>query len=43
MVSAGLPSLGRQTMSGQPFEEKMISAQGLKLFVREQGDGHPLL
>jgi pimeloyl-ACP methyl ester carboxylesterase len=24
-------------------DEKMISAQGLKLFVREQGNGHPLL
>jgi pimeloyl-ACP methyl ester carboxylesterase len=24
-------------------EEKMVSVQGLKLFVREQGNGHPLL
>ena len=30
-------------MPDEGHHEKMISVQGLRLFVREQGDGHPLL
>src|SRR3954453_5987393 len=43
MTSTRPPRVARRSMPTQAPVEKMISVQGLKLFVREQGEGHPLV